>query len=684
MFLAACLLLSTACVAFSGCKGDDTPQSSTPNDGMQTEQTGYLALNQYSVNLLVGETFDLNVLKIEEGKSSPIEKLTVISEADKIVGVDGKKLTALQAGETYVQIKADGYSVACFVTVSNPTAGTESVIRVNDGKLYNGVAVQAYAYLFNHGQLSAKAENVAWEIVGEGSITEDGVITPTAEQTSLTVKASFSVKGAQYQAEQTFEVAKPYYYAPSKTMLRVAAPKTVSGADNKKDCVAEFSVKLVDIFTQAETTIDDVEITCQTSDESLIQVVEKSGADNVFQVIGKSKGEATASLVIDGEYISLSCDVATPVATIRDMDLLSEASLNNTSLLSQSYILVSDLDYNGEVILPIATYGLDSSTNRTVGYQWKHWLKKTANGYAVVERGQQGKEGTITDNQFREFSAAKGINPGSKEFSGVFDGNGYAIKNGLIFYGSIINPKAGSKVPVGYADGVFGKVTGTIRNVGFENLKMQNPTNFTDKTGPYDITKALLSHMGDLGGKGVTYDDDKIGVTDDGKSYLRGGTIVARSVGATIENVYAEIAYDGFVKDSGYVNAGLVLWESDDSKLINNAVKVTGEGADNFAGLNMYVLQSQGSTAANAYCNLAIGGRGVQRWGSTERKVGENGNYWKQVGDWVDLTMVASDSTAENRMSYDQSIATFDTSVWKFENYKPTLINKCLGNTDLT
>jgi hypothetical protein len=64
------------------------------------------------------------------------------------------------------------------------------------------------------------------------------------------------------------------------------------------------------------------------------------------------------------------------MSTISDMDKLSLASNNESSLLSKSYMLVNDIDYGGETIYPIAPFK-ENLTTVTVGIQWKYLLETT-------------------------------------------------------------------------------------------------------------------------------------------------------------------------------------------------------------------------------------------------------------------------------------------------------------------
>ncbi len=670
LLMATCIIATLALPVFAGCRDGETPAGSDSTQ-TQTQTNGYITLNQYSVTLLVGETFDLTVLKTENGEAATISKLEVKSDAAKIASVSGKTVTANQEGETYIHVKADGYTAACFVTVTKATGGIEPIVRVNDGKLYSGVSVQAYAYLSNGGVLGNKLGGVTWEIVGEGAVSADGIITPTLTQTQLTVKAKFTIDNVPYEKTQTFEVAQPVYYGATKATVKLTADKTLSGVDNVKGRKTEIAVKATHILTGNEMPMSGVEVACDVSDEAVATVTKKADTEAAWTVVGNQAGIATLQVTVAESNVVIPCEVATPISTIEDMDKLAMATLNEKQLLEGSYMLVNDIDYDGEVILPIAAYGRDSSSKREVGVQWKYFLDLTDDGYELLDRANFGDPAYhMTDEEYKSFN---GINPAAanKElaFSGTFDGNGYAIKNGQIFYGSMmsIGTSTDSKY-VAYASSVFGKlVDATVCNIGFENLKMQNPKDYNATSGKWDITK------------------DRNGVAlpvDNGNHILRGGSLISSATNSTIENVYLEIDYSGFITDRAYPNGALVLMVpattgGERTGVNNNVIKITpGAKATvmHTGGFDTRYLTGQGNlTCWSGFNNLGLGVKNLRR-GDTAT-VGTDGNYWSQNGTWADVAAIEGYAVAK---------AAFDTAVWSFaQDNTPSLVKNCAGATDL-
>ncbi len=672
LLMSVCMLATLALPAFGGmvgCGGEETPAN---NGGEQTQTNGYITLNQYSVNLIVGETFDLTVVKMENGETASISKLETKSDASKIASVNGKTITAEQEGETYIHVNADGYTAACFITVSKATGGIEPMIRINDGKLYAGVGIQAYAYLSNAGVLGEKKNGVSWEIVGEGAISADGIITPTATQTELTVKATFTVDNMPYVATQTFEVAQPVYYGASKATVKLAADKTVTGVENTKNRKTDVTVKAIHILTGEELPLGNEAMDVYVGNTATVTAEKKAGEAATWSLVGKEAGSTAVQITVGEGSVAIPLEVAIPLSTIADMDRLAMATLNEPSLLQNSYVLVNDIDYEGQIILPIAAYGRDSSSKREVGIQWKYLLDVTDDGYELLDRANFGDPAYhMTDEEYMSFS---GINPAAanKElaFSGTFDGNGYAIKNGQIFYGSMmsIGTETDGKY-IGYANSVFGKlVDATICNVAFEKLTMQNPKNYNATSGKWNITT------------------DRNGVSlpiDNGNHVLRGGSLIASATNSTIENVYLEVDYSGFITDKSYPNGALVLMVptttgGERTSVNNNVIKITpGEKATTLhtGGFDTRYLTGQGNlTCWSGFNNLGLGAKNLRR-GDTAT-VGTDGNYWSQTGTWATVAALDGYATAK---------ATFNASIWSFaEDHTPSLVKNCAGASDLT
>ena len=660
ILLTLCLTLTSA-FTFTACK-DDGGSGGNPGD---SETAYYLALNEYDLTLDIGDTFELDVKKYDkDGVEQTITNLSYNVEAVSVASIENGVITAKEAGKTYVNVTADGIDVACFLTVRSAGYLDGLTIRLTAQELYAGIPVQAYAYVYENNVLIAEPEQVTWSI-GDGekaTVSDGGLITPVATTEALTITASCTHNGETLTAEKQIAIVEPYYYAISNNMVKLASNVTVTGEENtaytKIDCITLKKINVLD--ASDVSTVTGVSVSSNDKTVATAEATEQG----VISVNGLNSGDAalTVTATETGKQVAVKVIVYNAIAQVADMDALGFASLLNPIMLSENYTLVNDIDYAGGVIIPIAT--VNDNGKRVPGNQWKYWLNKTATGYAAVSREDFGKEGQgLTDADFNTFRNAKGINPTNLPFTGTFDGNGYSIKNGQIFYGAMLNADTAA---YSVYSSIIGYFKGTLENISFENITQQNPSGL-----PADVIEPLVMKVG-----------YKFQANSPTLYQSRGASIVGKATNGVIENVYAEINYSlAFTTNYGTDKSVLAVEFGSGMKVSNCVLQILDAGKETDYALDCSLTGTITSSVKNCF---AIG---VSRFYSKMTdggELGSSGCWWLGNGKtWADLISEPAGSNASNVLSVEQTKATFNNTVWdmsKFnanDNGRPELIKGC-------
>ncbi|MBQ9756241.1 MAG: hypothetical protein IJV99_01435 [Clostridia bacterium] len=660
ILLTLCLALTS--IFFTACK-----EQEKGDKDKKPETTYYLALNEYDLTLDVGDTFALDVKKYDSnGKEQTIKEITYGVEATAVASVENGVITAKETGKTYVNVTADGIDVACFLTVRRADYIDGLTIRMTAKDLYKGLPVHAYAYVYEENVLKGLAENVTWSVSDQekATVSSDGVVTPKELTDGLTLTASCVYNGETLTAEKQIAIIEPYYYAMSSNMVKLASNTTLSGKTNDKHVTATgLSLKKINVLDgQVLDTVTDVSVFSANTEIATATANEQG----VITVNGLKAGETAISVIANdtGKQVAVKAIVYNAIKDVADMDILGFASLLNVELLSQNYVLVSDIDYNGQVIIPIAT--IKDTNTRVVGNQWKFWLNKTESGYTPVARADFGKEGQgLSDSDFSAFAGNNGINPQNLPFTGVFDGNGYTIKNGQIFYGAMLFVSGNNAYSV-YSS-VIGNLQGTLKNISFEGITQQDPA--TLKANGVDITK--YSETASL----------QINATT-GVYVTRGMGLVGKATNATIENVYADITFTLSFTSTNYgTDKSIIAVEFGQDVKVSNCVLESIDGGKEAD----YAIDSglTGSSVVSSVKNcFALGTSRFYKQFTGAGSLGVNGCWWLGNGKtWKDL--LSATSTNSSALSVEQVKASFDTRVWdmsKFnatDNGRPALIKGC-------
>lgn len=231
-----------------------------------------------------------------------------------------------------------------------------------------------------------------------------------------------------------------------------------------------------------KSVIDNSNLEFNVLDSEIISI----SAQGVVQ--SKKSGSTTVMCKKDGQEIAILVNVYCPIYTAEDMDILSlftykKTAENAEELLSNNYLLMNDIDYSTHVrnyILPIASVTLNSVSSNN--YSTTGYSAATLSYYSLAWKDILGlvekKLTTITKEDYlslyidenREFN---GINPNGIPFTGIFDGNGYAIKNAWYMYDNLL----GCHYTTGWTPTYYSFIginNGTICNLEFDNLQIPN------------------------------------------------------------------------------------------------------------------------------------------------------------------------------------------------------------------
>ncbi len=653
-----CAVLLGGAVGLIGCK--DKKEEQQP----QTEAVECaLTLKEYSITLYEGETYTLSPQKKTlDGEVVGMKSFAYASDRAYVASCENGIIKAVQAGQTYVHVTVDGLTVAVFVTVKSLKDQADVFIRFMEEQLYAEVPVQARVYVKKEGELT-EIKDATWSSESEAlQVSASGVVTPLQTTESAVVKAKCIVDGEEYNVEKTVSVVEPLYYTISTTQSILASTKTYTGEPNAKYTQTTLTVQEYNLrkdepprmVTGAELAVQSGEsavVTTNVAQDGTVTLSAKEGVAGSEKLIVQIVGSTRRFMV--------NVSVAYALATVADMDKLSLASYVAPTDLALSYVLTNDIDYEGKVLYPIALWKENDS--RTVGAQWKYLLDYEGGTYSYVDRAQVGKSGTgLTAQEFINFANGNGINPANTSFTGIFDGNGYAIKNAKLMLAPLITD-ASKGSSSGTASSVFGCVRGgTVRNVEFD-IGLQTPSEAQAIFGN-DLSETVI--------------DAKIKdfewVKDNNRFSYYGATIIYYSENITAYNVYSHITLPTEMS-SGRRTSGMLGWAKT-ATVYNNVAYVENNQYDT----KYYGLQGEGN-AKLLENNLAVGVDIIAVGHSADAR-GENGNWWTDKS-FAALANLSVGSATKNEISYADTLQSFDESVWDLNGLSsdeaPTLINGC-------
>ena len=380
----------------------------------------------------------------------------------------------------------------------------------------------------------------------------NGKIVPQAKEGKATITAQFGT-----QQSDTYELTVVSYSATlggkaiaDDALLKVKVADGYFASVNAATENSEFAQKLV-VKEYDGTNETDVTATAVAYEYSVAGVVEvEQGTISG----GTVNGTTTVSAKVDGyEVASFDVEGWTEITTIAQMNELSLATWklrdNKVALeavLDGKYVLGNDLNYNGAYVLPIANTRMDDRIDFPAGvlsydtWVWEEILSPITADWSALNFN------TAT-------SKFNGSNPLNLPFTGIFDGNGYAIQNAQILDVNYLFANRTSNTTCYAGGGCFiGKIgeDGILRNINFEELrwrkyygtKAQRQTELTDEKYQIYFGSSKLDT------KFLPYTDSVLNTNDAALVRTNAGTIT--DVRISTKTTYQKAAYGNF-KDSG-------------------------------------------------------------------------------------------------------------------------------------
>ncbi len=377
------------------------------------------------------------------------------------------------------------------------------------------------------------------------------------------------------------------------------------------------------------------EITSQAAFESSNPAV--ATVDATGKISSVSSGSAEITCTYNGESAKIAVDVYVPLYTAADMDKLALVTYEREKaeaekLLAQNYLLMNDIDYSTHVrnyILPIASptiediYAVIARQNSVSGdcsyfsFAWKKILGLTQK--TIVDQDSAGND-VQTNVQILEKADGtpfKGVNPNAVKFTGIFDGNGYSIKNAWLMLDNVLYLNGITSQYTGYTAGAncfIGYNSGTLRNLSFTDFTIGNShdqlvtlneetneledkyTYFSNSmwSGSNEYSMTFIYRSGKIPGEqvedGVTYEseiyktritagfyrphyiDKEINGRTDWQTRPNAASALVFLNAGTVENVYVDY-FNSYNTGLG-INAGTLVTQNDTTGSVKNCLVV--------------------------------------------------------------------------------------------------------------
>ena len=456
-----------------GCNPETPPPPTPPAD---------FEISETFLELGVGDRKTLTV-------SGNEGQVSWTSDANQIVSVDNGNLTAKAVGVANITASADGESLSCRVEVKECPSGA-SLLKINNSfidyvtktaslDLYSSSDISASLYVngvYTQSDIVISSSNSDILSVADGKIFANSVGTAK-------LSATTTLNGTVYNSvEYTFTVGDNRSLLVDEEEITLLTNLGNSGAFTE-NLTANIKVYVLGANgTKDLLPADSVE---WVSEDPTIATVENGVVSSV------SSGNTVVTAKYNGKEVSVKVVVAIPIFDIDDMDALGLVTyLFNkelaTDFLSKNYVLMNDLDYSTRSmnwLIPIASVNgeffnqlrSDISINGDITYYSRTWervlgLSKAKVDSATILYTKTQQELDAMDENARKEFEFKGINPNNVAFSGTFDGNGHTIKNAWLLADNVLYTN-GKTFGVG-AQSFIGNLTGTLKNIAFENLKI--------------------------------------------------------------------------------------------------------------------------------------------------------------------------------------------------------------------
>ncbi len=432
-----------------------------------------------------------------------------------------------------------------YVTISDGTKTTEPIYTTSTWYTVNAkgeyvaedfVAYQTTVCLYGEFDATQNFTVKGYAQMKDGETVVDSVVSEGRSMLYVANAAACDVNVSSEDKESLVnEYLASYDYNVSfgETTSTVLLPVKAGSYEKEQEVVAT---------TNMATTLN------YTSSNENVATVDATG-----KVTAVAAGDATiTATAVNGNSATFSVKVATPISSKADLDAIALDYVNNGSdpnwgvrawAAYTYYVFTQDIDYKGEVMIPIAAIG------NFCGGSWGKWGKLNPGDYAIDGNG----------------------------FNGVMDGNGFAIQNAVLSIG-------GATWGGGGVGGNFiGYLTGTLKNLAFTNLVAESVTD-----AGIDGSNAS-NRQGIVGSLAGTMDNVFVDV------YMKRGSYTAQSGGVLAAVVYKNAVMkncvslvdgseDSLVWNNGNGNTfdfGLIAWTNEG--VIENTFSVVKAGYHEYA-----------------------------------------------------------------------------------------------------
>ncbi len=535
------------------------------------------ALNYSAVEMDIGETTTLEIQpKTDENVSWYSTNLAVASVEEGVV-------SAHDYGETTITATVADQTLSCEVKVS-PREENAFYFDIDVGDVLGEElsvfvgSVYEYELVFVNG---SNAQEVDVDKVSlytsDDSIVKlekgDGAIVKLTGLTcgSAFISASYKHDGKTYYSnEYKISVSVDEAIVCDVEQIDLFAPKGLAGNATAVD-KCEKSVDELEIYYYSQTLdkLDrfDLDALSFSTSDSAIAVVEEG------KIKARSFGRTNLIVETDIGTKEIPLLVYSPISSAADLDVLAMSTYTETVKKSQAYMagyykFTNDIDYGTHVrnyilpiapVMPVFASGYLTNGAKTRHILWAGTTESDSSFYSLGWKDVLGLEEAVAENGGKylvnaDGSEFRGINPNGLHFTGVIDGNGYAIKNAWYMYDNYIAGGHGSSV------GFVGINDGTIENLEM-NVSVPNwYTMYNNGKYKYQIDHYGFSMGWDLFGIFRTlYGEVGTVLKADGTTHTfpkhgenglktgtteRGGLVVLNATG-TVQNIKYNVTYRG-------------------------------------------------------------------------------------------------------------------------------------------
>ena len=385
-------------------------------------------LNYTEYTLDVGEEILLSADKSDETYEWASADVSIATVSNGLV-------KAVAPGTTVISATAQDVTKTCEITVNGELEPAPYFyLDIASTKVFVNSEIQIRAY-FMLGEFDTEVTNaVNWSVDDNSiaTINNEGVVTGLTEGLSTVIATYIDADGVTHNETCQIEVAvfRTIQYLEEKVTL--ANPVTVSGANNNKNVSYKPLIEAMEGTSNNLLDLGSISVQYASASESVATV----DADGTIRAVGSGSTSITATF--EDKSSSILVQVADTIASKADLDMLGFATKegNDASLLAKDkyYILVNDIDYQGQEIVPIA-----------ISHAWQ-------DDYAQWAR----------ETYFE-------LNPNALSFYATIDGCGYAIKNAVLPSSIYIR----TDLDLGIGSCFIGSNYGTLKNIAFYNLTTQ-------------------------------------------------------------------------------------------------------------------------------------------------------------------------------------------------------------------